>query len=215
MTKRWLVLGGLILVVTGGLWGWWRPWASQEPIYDGKPISYWMTNGIRLLGMDTDRGTSVSAVQVVGVEGRADWSAQLLSDSNAVPFLIRALKRDRWLGAALYRTQVWPRFPDYLPFPPVKNSSAQYVAIHFLGQMGPMAKPAISSLIRVLKQDEEPTIRMKAAWALGKIGNGDSNVTAALTGTLLKDRDRSVRQTATNALLRLDPATAGRAPVKP
>jgi HEAT repeat protein len=77
--------------------------------------------------------------------------------------------------------------------------------------MGPMAQPAIPSLIRVLSADEEPTIRIKAAWALGSIGNGDSDVIAALTGTLLKDKDFGVRQTATNALLKLGSATAGRA----
>jgi hypothetical protein len=207
MAKRWPVACGVLLVAAGGLWMWWKPWASREPVYDGKPISYWLTNGIRLVGMDTDRGTSIVGVKV---DGRGAWSTQLLSDSNAVPFLIRALKRDRWLGAAIYRTQLWPRFPDHLPFPPVKNSSAQYVAAHLLGQMGPMAKPAIPSLIRVLKDDEEPTIRMKAAWALGNIGNGDSDVTSALTGTLLKEKDSGVRQTATNALLKLGPETAGK-----
>ncbi len=117
------------------------------------------------------------------------------------------------MGAAIYRTQVWPRLPDYLPFPPAKNSSAQFVAAHFLGQLGPMAKPAIPSLIRVLKEDEEPTIRMKAAWVLGNIGKGDSDVSAALTGTLLKDKDRGVRQAATNALLKLSPISERHASV--
>jgi hypothetical protein len=214
IAKRWLVVCGVLLVAAGGLWMWWRPWESREPVYDGKPMSYWLTNGIRLVGTDTDNGTSISVVQVVGVDGRRDWSAQLLRDSNAVPFLVRTLKRDKWLGAAIYRKQVWPRFPDYLPFPPVKNSSAQIVAAHFLGQMGSMAKPAVPSLIRVLKEDEEPTIRMKAARALGNIGKGDSNVTAALTGAVLKDRDWGVRQTATNALLELDPEAAAKARTK-
>jgi hypothetical protein len=107
MKTRLYLLGSVLplAAVVGLLW--WSPWVPRvppEPVYDGKPISYWFTNRI------------TSSLTMSPVPPKT-----LLSDSNAVPFPIRELKRDSWIGAAVYRKQVWPKLPSsiqkHLPAP--------------------------------------------------------------------------------------------------
>jgi hypothetical protein len=181
------VLGILLVGALGGLW-WWAPGQPRqaEPVYEGRPISYWM-----------------------GRKGA--------SDSNAVPFLVKALKRDSWFGQAYYRKWLWPKLPlsiqTNLP-PPVDNLAQRRRAATLLGVMGAKARPAIPALAQALREDEEPFIRALAAMALGKVGGRDKTAIAALSDAL-RDKDGIVRQIATNALRQVDPAAAAKAGIKP
>ena len=130
--KNWLylVLGILLVAAVGGLWLW-SPWVPRAPVYDGHPIGYWLTNWDVVTSLTyTDHPQSHSICQAV-------------TDSNAVPFLIRALRRDAWLGAAYYRKGIWPKLPSamttYLPPPPADNPHLRLNALYILSQMGPLA----------------------------------------------------------------------------
>jgi hypothetical protein len=216
MTKknRLYLVGGVLLVVAAVGLLWWSPWEVREPpepVYDGKPISYWLTNS-RLDSVYLRRTLS----------GAASWPTEslpqsLLTNSNAAAVLIKALKRDSWFGAAIYRKHVWPIMPavlrTHLP-PPIGNAATRTGAAEVLDRMGLVAGPAVPSLIKALKEDDDKFVRIFATEALGRTGSGDAAVTAALMEAL-KDKDVSVRYSVSNALWQVDPGAAVRAGVKP
>ena len=181
-SRLYLLLGVLMVAAVGGLL-WWLAWEPREPVYDGKPLGYWL--------------------------GAYDRSSPppggLLTDSNAVPLLTRALKPNGWAEIKFYR-EVWPRLPSavraHLPLP----TPTRYNAASLLGQMGAIAKPAIPALIHVLKTDEDVHARRHAALALGHFGKDDPNVVPALKAAL-KDQDY-VAFGAACALWGLDPEIA-------
>ena len=182
--KRWPVVGGVLVVAAVGALLWWSPWEPREPVYEGKPLTYWLSADRRI-------------------------PESLFADSNAVPFLLEALKLDRWFGAAVYRRHVWPKLPPsiqtHLPAPP-DNDARIFMAGFVLEKMGPMAKPATPTLIRALTHGE-PSVKGGAFRLLNQIDKGDKVVVAALTGWLT-NKDSAVREAGTNALLRFDPGAA-------
>jgi HEAT repeat protein len=197
MKNRLYLVGGMLVIAALG-WAAWqavrpRPPATPEPEYDGKPLNYWLTH-FAFAPPPT-----------------------LLNDRNAVPFLVRALKRDRSLGAAIYRRHVWPMLPYVMRrrslLPSQGETNVRIQAALFLEQMGPLAKPAIPALIRALKEDDDRAVRCHAVVALGKVGERESTVVTALTEAL-KDKDPFVRPFATNAPWQLDPAAAAKAGFK-
>jgi HEAT repeat protein len=179
MKNRLYLVGGALLVAAV-CWAGWRalgplPPEVPEPVYDGKPLGYWLTDGSYL-------------------------PPGLTNDSNAVPFLIRAVRTDSWFGATIYRKQVWPKLPasiqKRLPPPPVGNPlNTRLHAVEVLGRMGAMAKPAVPALIRVLKEDDNYYIRCNAAFDVAYLGDtkDDSTVTMALVQALRRDEDVRVR----------------------
>ena len=184
IAKRWPVVGGFLLVAALGGLLWWSPWEARErpePVYEGKPLSYWLTNQ-----------TSERAIR------------RLWADTNAVPFLIKALKKDSWIGAAVYRKQVWPNLPPSiqkrLPPPRSADINMRFTAVDYLTRMGPLAKPAIPALIRASKDDDPPFPREHVVRALGSIGQDDSTVATALVQALKKDKDAQIRWTAAKVL---------------
>ncbi len=172
MKNRLLVpLSVLLLAIAGGLWMW-VPSGPPEPVYDGKPLTYWLGRNLGSSRPIKSRGLDRSAAR------------QIAEDSNAVPFLIQALKRDSWIGAAVYRKQVWPKLPpaarEHMPFPSFGDPAVRQNAAAYLVQLGPLAKPAVPSLIRALKYEDDWQVRTDAAFLLGWIGNGNEEVVAAL-----------------------------------
>jgi HEAT repeat protein len=180
MKNRLYLACGVLLVAALG-WATWqaiRP-PPRQPVYDSKSLSYWLTNSVSVL------------------------PPRLMSDSNAVPFLIRALKRDSWVGAAVYRKQLWPKLPTtirrHLP-PPVDDSARRRTSVAILSQMGPMAEPAVPALTRILREDDDhPFVLVGAAAALSKTGKGDNGVVRALI-KVLKGTNTLVRQSSAVAL---------------
>jgi hypothetical protein len=218
-----LVCGLLLVAALGGLL-WWSPWEARqipEPVYDARPLSYWLTNHTNVL---VSRGFFLSAQSLRSTNNfykshpyvwrtTFKYPTRVLNDSNAVPFLIRNLKRDSWIGAAVYREQLWPKLPAAIKRwkpPPSGNPRARMTAADYLAQMGQMARQAIPALVTTTEEDDVPLVRAYAARALGSIGESGSTVTTALTAAL-KDKDDFVRSTATNALVRLSPEAATKA----
>jgi hypothetical protein len=181
--RLYVVCGVLLVAAVGGMLSWspWAPPMPPEPVYEGKPLNVWLSNEVRL-------GSPLRLA---------------LNDSNPVPFLIQALKRDSWIGARIYRKQVWPELPPplskHLPPPSSPNSSRCRInAADWLGRMGPQGRPAVSVLIRALKDDDDAAVRRSAGYAL-RIAKGDRKALAALVEGL-KDKDVNVRIYITIAL---------------
>ena len=177
MMKNWtyLVCVVLLIAAVGGL-RWWSPWAPSEPVYDGKPISFWLS-GTPTPGKGPDY--------------------KIARDTNAIPFLVKALNYSLSDRAKNKHTPGQP--------PEARGRShAAMVLMH----MGPLAEPAIPALTRAWKNDDDPMVRLYAVLALVGIGKGDRNVVMALSEAL---RDPLRCRLATNALLELDPEAAARA----
>ena len=206
-----LVLGVLLLTALG--WATWqavRP-TPPEPVYARNPLSYWLTN-FSVFRVDTN-------LRVLHVN--IEPPQRLFHDTNAVPFLINALKRDNWIGAAVYRKQVWPNLPpairEHVSPPPPGDPYVRRTAATFLLQFGPLAKPAIPSLIRALKDEDDWQVRTDAAILLGWIGEGNGAAVAALAGAF-EDTDlrrggnlKTIRffyQFTAKSLCQLDPEAA-------
>ena len=186
IAKRCAVVGGILLVAAlGGL----LLWSPREPVYEEKPISYWL-----------------SAVATAPPEN-------LSKDPNAIRFLIKALNRDSWIGASVYRKQVWPKLPrvirGLLPGPTNRVAERTMAAV-CLRKMGPMAEPAIPALARVLKEDEDFGVRCNAVWALAAIGKGHSTAISTLVSAQA-DKDEHVVNAAAAALLDFGPEAAAKA----
>ncbi len=170
----------VFLVAALGWAGWQavRP-LPPEPVYHGKPLSYWL------------------AIEPVPGFLRVESKP----DSNAIPFLIAALKRDSWAGAAFYRKWLWPKLYPRLPpsarkrLPPPRfgNPIVRQNAATLLGDMGTVGSRSIPALIKALKVDEDVSVRACAAWALGKFGTWNKSVVAALTQASTKDTNARVR----------------------
>jgi HEAT repeat protein len=229
MRNRLNLVCGLLLVAAALGLLWWSPWEPREPVYDGKPIRYWLAKSGRK-----------------GPQG-------LSADTNALPFLIKALKRDSWVGAAVYRKQVWPKLPQAIQkhLPPRSDSQfRRCAAAAWLRTMQATAERAIPALVQALDEDDNTQVRGLVVMSLVDLDRrGDSNVVAALTGAVLsdygsdhpitpgasralgqlstreinstptllealKDRKFMVRFGATNLLLDLDPEAAAKAGIK-
>jgi len=207
---------------------------EREPQYGGKPISYWIDRS----GEEYE-GSGFPCLPLS------------VNDSNAVPFLINALKRRPRSLSGLYSRTYWSRG---LPFSlrnrlakPVNANQIREIAAMHLGLMGPVAKPAVPALLSSLKADPDPMVRAWAARSLLGLGSDDGGVvetalralngepfsirldtayfvlgfdpsgsmTNAIVGIAkcLGSADKSLREAATNALLRIDPIAAAQAGV--
>jgi hypothetical protein len=210
MNKRLYIVLGILLIAAFS-------WAisqavrqPREPVFDGKPLRYW-------LGARAPQPITLSN-GLAWQRSYSAWLEQDTKDSDAVPFLIQVLKRDRWLGAAYYRKRLWPKLPPSLqkrlPRPPAGNSDARRNAAMLLAGMGPIAKSSVPTLIQALKVEEDTDVRVFDAFALGCLGKGNKSAVAALRQAT-NDENPFVRESATNALHRLDFKTDPKTDVKP
>ena len=223
--RLYLVLGASLVVAVGALWAW-VPARPTETNYEGKPLSYWLTLGMAL--RVTDDGGLEARYSMPSPNSRSSVQGVIhLDDTNAIPFLVRALKRDSWFGARYYREWLWPKLPPVMQArlpPPAPNSFVSYVrredAALFLGSMGPLARPAVPALVNAANErGADDVLKMFAIWALSNIGTRDEATIAVLAKGLnlpavelrvyaanrLRDlgeagRDKDVLSALTNAL---------------
>jgi HEAT repeat protein len=94
------------------------------------------------------------------------------------------------------------------PMDKVRTVAAGYL-LHWVGNADHRA-----AVIRALREEEDPALRAQAAGILSQLGEPDRAAMAAL-GEAANDKNATVREAATNALMKIAPETAARAAVKP
>jgi hypothetical protein len=185
--------GVLVFAAVGGLL-WWSAREPREPVYEGKPLSYWLNQGPDFL----TGGLRGTVDQILATSPRS-----ITAGSNAVPFLIKALMADNGFGAACYRDWLWPKLPaplqKRLPRPHHNNLVCMHAAA-VLASMGPMAKPAVPALVLTLKRSKDFFVREFAVLALYYVGPPDNRATNPIVDAL-NANDATLRRCVTNALL--------------
>jgi hypothetical protein len=186
MAKRWPVVCGVLLVAGLG-WATWQALRQPpEPVYEGKPISYWLAPPVGAIG-----------------DGVIFPPKGMATDSNAIPFLVEALNRQSTPFEKAYAI-VWPKLSVSLrrrlgqPANPPYGREAAAMA---LGSMGTLAQPVMPALVRALN-DRQPAVRRAAAYALGELGREDETMVTALRAAL-SDNSEEVRVYAAVSLAQL------------
>jgi hypothetical protein len=163
-------------------------------VYDGHPLSYW----VRYVPLVTAGPTLELFPRSI--------------DSNAVPYLVQALKiRDGAFRRAYIR--LWPHLPgwlqNYSTNPKYANAwRVKADCCAYLRILGKKARPAIPELICLLKQDDDELIRAWAAQALGVIGNPDDKAVIEALTMVAADKVSLAGQYSARALKQLDPEAA-------
>lgn len=189
--RRVILLAVAVIAVLGGaiLWETIRPPAVPDPVYAGHPLSFW-------LDPTAAGNASVAAANF--------QLFQQSLDSNAVPYLVHALKTHHVGTLRTAYDRLYGHFPAWLklhmPDPNeaalVRNQSCAY-----LSDEKSAARPAIPELIRELQGVDYPAIRASAAGALGNIANrADKPVVQALLLVTTKETDPLLRGNAVWAL---------------
>jgi hypothetical protein len=200
MSKRTRIFIAVMLVAVLGGVAWLLQRGPQEPVYEGKPLGYWLRNPKYVPGK-----VGTNAVVFLTFPNM---------DSNAVPFLIQMTESEE---GGLHRayTKTWRNMPLWLrKFIPQPASAFEFRrnAVVALGDLRSDAKPAIPALVRLLKGDKNAPMRAEAAFTLDRIGEDDKLVSSALVEAL-KDNSPMVRNAADLVLQDLDPEATAKAGV--
>jgi HEAT repeat protein len=182
----------------------WLAWQQREPVYQGKPLSEWLS----LPKIETGKGAVV-----VKDDRRAEAVRE--AGTKAIPTLLRMLRakdsplklkvldlaqRQHIIKIEYTKDYVW-NFGGRYGFE-VLGTNAQSAApalieimnqnisqesrccaIYSLGLIGSSAKEAVPSLMR-WATNTDSQVRQNAVWALGKIRSEPDRVLPVLIGTL-------------------------------
>src|SRR5690348_9242696 len=158
-TKRFRIgLAILVVAIVGVVL--WQVLRLREPVYNGKPISYWIDASGRMFTWSDPPDSFFKGFPLL--------------DSNAVPFLARALQREDGRLRVAYQN-AWLRSPTWLHkrLPrPIREAWVRRAVAQALGNLARDAKPAIPALVRTWKTDSDPAVRKLAGEALVKIDHG-------------------------------------------
>jgi hypothetical protein len=175
-SRKWRVMvAGLVLAVVGVLaWAVLWPGEAPEPMYQGKPLSFWLEKASTL--DDTNEEATV-AFRSMG--------------TNALPILLKLMQskpsRLEKIFDYLNKKQSLIRFPQLIAYKALCASVA-------IRSMGPVAKPAIPVLSNCFFETKNYGNEFDAGYALSGTGSGGVTVLlAALTNQSVGIRFRAVR----------------------
>ncbi|MDB6112697.1 MAG: repeat protein [Pedosphaera sp.] len=207
MGKRYRILVGVLLVaVVGGLaWQMSRP---REPMYEGKPLSYWLLRPSLDRNLDAVRQTGTTAIPTL---------LQMLRAKDSVFFLkvVKLMKKQRFikidyvfagernfqaiLGFGILGVKAGEAVPALVEiYDQAISSDSMCATADSLGAIGPLARPAVPSLLRGVTNKDE-NVRFGSLSALELIGP-ESSLLMPVLETSLKDNDWKVRNQAAHML---------------
>lgn len=225
--RRIIILASVIAAVLGGTI-WWaarRPPTVSEPIYGGLPLGYWLSPNLLAGSHNTFNLFKV----IPSLDSNAvPYLVQVLKSRDGA---LRRAYNNLWTRLPGWLKKRLPGGPvtifedgPQLSFPPVfrfgtspngiprtnamnitfgppSSTQARANSCIVLGRLGVDARPAIPELIHCLRADDDPSVRQRAAWALGQIAVGkDEDVVSALAVAAKKDSDPDVKSYAQLAL---------------
>jgi HEAT repeat protein len=150
-------VGGVVLIVP-------RSW-SEEPVYRGKPLGFWLAQ--------EDAGVEIDAVRAVG--------------TNAIPFLLKRLRaNDSSLKLGLIKLANKQRYIQF-PYVPASELNKEGMdGFHFLGRS---ASNTVPELIRIFQANISPSSMTNTCRALAYIG---PDAKAAVFPLLVRAQDADV-----------------------
>ena len=170
-----LLLAGLVIVaLMGGLA--WLVFRNQEPVYQGKPLSYWLagfTAQITYGRLSTNGSTTPTRDQ-------ANEAVRQIG-TNGIPTLLRMLRQhDSDFGLKLVKLAQKQRLIQINFVPATRRNSEAALAFGVLGAAGSNAVPA---LIQIYEERISDASQMSTAWSLGWIGPTAAAAVPALVRT--------------------------------
>jgi HEAT repeat protein len=151
MRKKWRIILISLLIVIVVVLAWLVP-RPGEPIYQGKTLTFWLQQEVDNGGLDPEAET---AIRAIGPE--------------AIPELLRMLgTKDTHIRNGL-RTLA-QKF-KWFPIRPRSREQALQLGINGFWALGPIARPALPELMRLLG-DPDSQVRAYAAMSIGRIGAG-------------------------------------------
>jgi len=168
---------------------------GEEPMYDGKPLSYWIEVAQQTGSPSTDdQKAAPAALRAIG--------------EPAVPGLVKLLTHD----AAMVRLRAVSALLGMDPKPKAavpalitaladSDKNVRHFSPQVLAEIGPDAAAAVPALITALK-DPAMEVRHPAAMALGAIGAAAKDALPALSEAL-EDEDNIVREEAAAAIAKI------------
>ncbi len=171
------------------LTNWLRP---PEPIYDGHPISYWISRPINL----AHSGPVVSYLDLT-----LEYSLSFpVMDSNAVPYLLPALRRsDGLFSSKGWYFKVWLKAPMWLQrrLPsPDRAASARYNAAAILSRFATLPPESVEPLIQSSRKGSSMALA-----ALAHSGNRDQRAINYLLDVAQSSTNQGNRYFAIEGLL--------------
>jgi hypothetical protein len=167
---------GLVLAVVAVAFGAFWFWPSQEPAYEGKRLSQWLNEGMRLAPDPYSTNQSVrrvvEAVQAIG--------------TNAIPFLLQDIKWEdpHWWDGLKEGAHEWKLLDDTH-----RRSWRMKRAVWGFEALGTNAAPALDRMLALLDDDGTPSGNVTAALiALGHVAVPDLVKRLRATNWVTSDR---------------------------
>jgi hypothetical protein len=198
-----LSIAGLVIVLVA--WFVFR-WRKPEPLYQGQPVSYWISQ-IASRNAGWPMGPpSASRPWSGSIAWGADTGAFERTNAEALPFLIATLSA-RAGASEVIPEKLWNLLPRNLGarFRSQRFAvdQARFLAMVSMSRMSANARDAVPVLVEVLA-DRQSYLRSQAAEILGNLGTAATPAVPALIRSS-RDKDFLLRTTALNALRKIAP----------
>ncbi len=159
MRRRPIIVFGVVLVafLAGASWLWWHPPAA-EPLYQGKPLSYWL-DGLAI----------PASAPIPGRPTFAQANAALrAAGTNAIPTLLRLVRKKQWMFEWEFNGMVYVfHLEPGSNRPTVPPQRLATLAFHALGQT---ASNALPELLRIYDQKRSRLSANQFVSILGDVG---------------------------------------------
>jgi HEAT repeat protein len=189
MQKRVQMALPVLLVVLAGVVAW-QVLRLQEPVYQGKGLSFWLESGYEAASW--------------GRQGECQLAEQAIRHmgTNALPILIKRLRAHETPLKRLLMT--WANKQKRVRLHFKSADQRRYEAVRGYEALGPLASAQVMGLCDILANNPSPNIRYSAANALGFIGPA-AKLAAPILLRATRDKDDFVRASALWALGRILP----------
>jgi len=215
--KRSIALSILLVVILGGLT--WEIWRNREPVYKGKPLSYWLKGmaDSPATGKDYPKmNEAVEALEQIGTNATPTLLKMLRAHDGQLKLkLFTLVEKQRFIKIRFMRSETLniaagngflsmgsganPALPELIKiYDQCISFFSQRVISSIFYHLGPEAKAAVPSLIRGTASPDD-YVRNEAINALGHIRSDPDIVVPALTKCLNDSVPRN-RQNAAFAL---------------
>ncbi len=187
MRKRVHIALGVLLIILAGVSAW-LGLREREPVYQGKPLSFWLESLRQTAGNQEEVDRAKQAIRHIG--------------TNALPVVIERLRaHDTPLKQLIMK---WAQKQAFVHFHFNSADERRPEAIWGYEALGPLASAQVPSLSATLTNDPSPRVRIAAAWALGYIGP-EARMAAPALFRATQDKDYHVHGPAFAALGKIRP----------